>query len=88
MLKRVVFRRRSLAPVVLLLLAAAVLVTPACRLGYEELDRSDSMLAGGDGNSDAGNGSGNAAALGGAPVQELPDRDPGRLRRECVYPGA
>lgn len=68
MLRRVAFWRRSLAPVVLLLLGAAGLAAPACRFGYEELDRSGSTLGGGDGNADAGNGSGNAAALGGAPV--------------------
>jgi hypothetical protein len=69
MLKRVAVRRRSLAPVVLLLLGAAALVAPACRFGYEELDRNEGMLAGGDGNADAGNGAGDTAARGGAPVE-------------------
>ncbi len=68
MLESVALRRRlPLAPVVLLALGAAALSAPACRLGYEELDTTDGMLSGGDGNTDAGTSSGASSSLGGVP---------------------
>jgi hypothetical protein len=68
MVDGVALRRRSpLAPIVLLSLGVAALLVPACRLGYEELDVTDGMLSGGDGNTDAGTSSGNASNMGGVP---------------------
>ncbi len=50
----------------LLSLGVAVLVAPACRLGYEELDTTDGMLSGGDSSGTGGSADTGGTATGGA----------------------